>query len=127
MSDSSVTKQNTIETKRGFSAEDVNAFMQMGNTQGGGGIGAVQFGNMTLQQQTQAEVITKTYDKSGVPGFKKVTPTGKSTETIGFQGQFSDATPDQITALVKVFQNRREIIQNRERAPGRTQLFLVGG
>lgn len=115
---SETTRTSVI--KKGVAQEDLTSFLTKGDTQSARTPNLSQ--DFSLLRPVEKE-RTKTFRQKknffgGLPGPKP--------EVGGFMGQFSEITTDQLDSLVNTFNNRRQMIQDRRRAPGRSQVFMTG-
>lgn len=116
MSDETITQ---TASKSGFDKVDIAAFKQKGDVQS---IGTPDL--ITPQKKT----FTRTMSQNQTTFLgNKIGEGAISTSESGFMGEFSDITDDQLNAMVNTFNNRKKLLLDKKRAPGRSQLFLVKG
>lgn len=105
MSSKGITQ--SVERRRGFSQRAVEEFRLLGQTQ------SVAGGGPRRLPAQRERVISRE------------SSTGRLLADTGFKGAFAKEGQEDINRLLETFQNRRNFILGRKRAPGRSALLLV--
>ena len=122
MSSDSSSNTNTSTVGKGFSAKDVNIFLQKGNTQGSMKTKGIDRFKPTIKKKFKHDTLTKAGSADFFSGKREES---RSTRFSGFLGEFAskDFTAEKLDLLTSSFMQREKQVREGRNLVGRKQLF----
>lgn len=124
MSSASFSSSTRRSTKKGFSQQEVQNFMNAGNVQGVNKQGSFLIDRKFKPQEKSLTTTTTTQTAGGLARMFGASNSGTRVTQSGFMGQFANISQEELDQATETFMQRKKQIQQRAGTFGRAGLLL---